>query len=414
MKILHLISQHPDSTGSGIYLRNIIREAARTGHENFLIAGLSAAGVPQIEGIDPARCQTIRFGTGELDFTIPGMSDIMPYPSTRFSDLTGDQLDRYEHCFAQAVTAMVEKVEPDVIHSHHLWIVSALTRRLFPDIPMVTSCHSTDLRQSVLCPHIKERVLEPCRRIDRILALSSDQRDNIVDLYGIIPAKISVVGGGFDDRIFSPKLKKAAPPVKMLYAGKLSFSKGVDCLLRAFNSLPDQNVELHLAGSGSGDEERYCQELAAGLGERVIIHGHLDQDKLATLMADCHVFILPSFFEGLPLVLLEAVASGCRVITTDLTGCLELLDNADTDLVELVPLPPMAQIDRPAPEDIALIENRLILALQNMVARVYIKPTPSLKNTRKVTHPFRWPAVCSRIFQAYDAVQSQDRGPQNK
>ncbi|MFO7765277.1 MAG: glycosyltransferase family 4 protein [Pelovirga sp.] len=407
MRVLHLISQHPDSTGSGIYLRNIIREAARAGHENFLIAGLSAAGLSQIEGIDPTRCQFIRFGTKELDFTIPGMSDIMPYPSTRFSDLTGDQLDRYEHCFAQAVTAMVDKAEPDIIHSHHLWIISALTRRLFPDIPMVTSCHSTDLRQSVLCPHIKERVLEPCRCIDRILALSSDQRDNIINLYGINPAKISVVGGGFDDRIFSPKIKKTMPAVKILYAGKLSFSKGVDCLLRAFNSLSDKDVELHLAGSGSGDEERYCLELAAGLGERVHIYGHIDQRKLAALMADCHIFILPSFFEGLPLVLLEAVASGCRIITTDLTGCLELLDDADTDLVELVPLPPMAQIDRPAPGDIALIENRLILALQNMVTRVRIKPTPSLNNTRKVTHPFRWPAVCDRIFQAYDAVRAQ-------
>ncbi len=404
MKILHLISQHPDSTGSGIYLRNIIREAARAGHENFLVAGLSATVVPQMEGIEPACCRFVHFGAGELDFNIPGMSDIMPYPSTRFNDLTGDQLDRYEQCFAQAVTAMVEKTRPDVIHSHHLWILSALTRRLFPDIPMVTSCHSTDLRQSVLCPHIKQRVLVPCQKIDRILSLSRDQRNTIVGLYGIDPEKITIVGGGFDDRLFSPKIKEAAPPVKIVYAGKLSFAKGVDCLLRAFNSLADRDVELHLAGSGSGDEERYCLKLAAGLGERVHIHGHIDQRKLAALMADCHIFILPSFFEGLPLVLLEAVASGCRIITTDLTGCLELLDNADTDMVELVPLPPMGQIDRPALGDIALIENRLILALQNMVTRVRIKPTPSLNNTRKVTHPFRWPAVCDRIFQAYDAV----------
>jgi glycosyltransferase involved in cell wall biosynthesis len=321
MKILHLISQHPDSTGSGIYLRNIIREADLAGHQNFLIAGLSDADIPHIEGINPESCSYVRFGSGDLDFLIPGMSDIMPYPSTRFSSLTAEQLDRYEHCFAQAMTALVEKNRPDIIHSHHLWMLTSLTRRLFPDIPMVTSCHSTDLRQSVLCPHIKQRVLEPCRRIDRILSLSGDQRSNIVEMYGINPDNISVVGGGFDDRIFSPKIKKAAPPVKVLYAGKLSFAKGVDCLLRAFNSLPDKDVELHLAGSGSGDEERYCLELATGLGERVKIHGHIDQRKLAALMADCHI---------------------------------------------------------------------------------------SLKNTRKVTHPFRWAAVCDRIFQAYNTARSQD------
>lgn len=407
MKILHLISQHPESTGSGFYLRNIIREADLAGHQNFLIAGLSDASVPHIEGIDPASCRFIRFGSEELNFTIPGMSDIMPYPSTRFSDLTSEQLDRYEHCFAQAVTAMVEKTGPDIIHSHHLWVLSALTRRLFPDIPLVTSCHSTDLRQSVLCPHIKQRVLEPCRNIDRILALSRDQRDKIVELYGMNPQTITIVGGGFDDRIFTPKFKKSAPPVKIVYAGKLSFAKGVDCLLRAFNSLAATDVELHLAGSGSGDEERYCLELAAGLGDRVRVHGRVDQGNLAELMAESHIFILPSFYEGLPLVLLEALACGCRIITTDLSGCLELLEKTDPDLVEWVPLPPMEQIDRPAPADIPLVENRMILALQNMVARVRDNPSPVPNSIRQVTSVYGWPAVCGRIFEVYASVKSQ-------
>ena len=67
------------------------------------------------------------------------------------------------------------------------------------------------------------------------------------------------------------------------------------------------------------------------------------------LLRRCHLFILPSFYEGLPLVLLEALASGCRIITTDLSGCRELLDAADPDLVEFVELPVLQEIDRPDP-----------------------------------------------------------------
>ena len=51
MKILHIISQHPESTGSGFYLQNIIRRAADAGNQNYLIAGISGNQAPQISVI---------------------------------------------------------------------------------------------------------------------------------------------------------------------------------------------------------------------------------------------------------------------------------------------------------------------------------------------------------------------------
>ena len=84
-----------------------------------------------------------------------------------------------------------------------------------------------------------------------------------------------------------------------------------------------------------GKKEQYCLELAAKGGASVTVHGRINQQDLARLMGSCHIFILPSFYEGLPLVLLEALASGCRIITTDLPGCKELLGDADPDLVAI-------------------------------------------------------------------------------
>lgn len=406
MKILHLISQHPESTGSGFYLQNIIHQATVAGHQNFLIAGISSNSLPQLNCIKMQSCRFVHFDQGSLDYSIPGMSDIMPYPSSVWGTLSPAQIDTYERVFGEVIEHAVGDFSPDIIHSHHLWLVSAVARKLMPSIPMVTSCHSTDLRQFLQCPHLRERVLPHCQKIDRVLALSGGQAGKIKQLYGIPSQRIDIVGGGYDDNLFTLQQKDKSPQVEMLYAGKLSFAKGVDVLLQTVQSLSGSDVHLHLAGSGTGEEEKYCLELAEKAGALVTIHGRITQQELARLMERCHLFILPSFYEGLPLVLLEALASGCRILTTDLPGCKELLGEADADLVQFIKLPVMKQIDRPEPEDLPLVGKRLRKAIDKMVARVLVSPSPDPKNIQKITSHFGWNAVFRKINLCYEKVLS--------
>ncbi|MDP2045354.1 MAG: glycosyltransferase family 4 protein, partial [Deltaproteobacteria bacterium] len=61
MKILHLLSQRPEATGSGIYIQAMIREAARRGHENFLLAGAPRGERAQPEGLGAAAVEFVRF-----------------------------------------------------------------------------------------------------------------------------------------------------------------------------------------------------------------------------------------------------------------------------------------------------------------------------------------------------------------
>ncbi len=406
MKILHLISQHPESTGSGFYLQNIIRQATGAGHQNYLVAGISGNRLPQLDCITSQSCRFAHFDQGVLNYIIPGMSDVMPYPSSTFGALSPVQIDTYEQAFGEVIEHAVDDFSPDIIHSHHLWLVSAVARKLFSTIPMVTSCHSTDLRQFLQCPHLRGRVLPHCRKIDRVLALSGDQADKIKQLYSIASDRIDIVGGGYDETLFTMQRKCKSPQVQMLYAGKLSFAKGVDVVLRSVQSIGIRGLHLHLAGSGTGKEEQYCLELAAKAGALVTLHGMICQQELARLMERCHIFILPSFYEGLPLVLLEALASGCRIITTDLPGCKELLGDADADLVQFIKLPVMKQIDRPEPEDLAIVEKRLREAINSMVARVLVSPSPDPKNIQKITSRFGWKGVFGKINRAYDKVLS--------
>lgn len=406
MKILHLISQHPESTGSGIYVQNIIRQASAAGHQNFLVAGISGNRPPRLDCINISSCRFVCFDLGMLDYTIPGMSDIMPYPSSIFGALTPAQIGSYEQAFTEVIESAVDDFDPDIIHSHHLWLASAVARKRFPDIPMVTSCHSTDLRQYLQCPHLRERILPYCQEIDRVLALSRSQVNQIGQLYSIPSHRIDIVGGGFDETLFTLRQKDKSSQVQILYAGKLSFAKGVDVLLRTFQSMNNGEIHLHLAGSGTGEEEQHCLELSEKAGSSVTVHGRISQLELARLMGRCHIFILPSFYEGLPLVLLEALASGCRIITTDLSGCRELLGNVESDLVEFIELPVMKQIDRPEPKDLPMIEKRLKKAIHSMSAKVLVSPTPDPKKIEKIITQFGWNAVFRKITTAYGKALS--------
>ncbi len=404
MKILHLLSQRPEITGSGVYLQNIIHHAEKRGCLNYLLAGIPFGDEPQLTAIDKKATSFVTFSGGDLDYPIPGMSDVMPYVSSRFRDLHESQISAYEKEFAGAIDEAVKVFKPDIIHSHHLWLATAIAKGGCGDIPFVTSCHSTDLRQFILCPHLQERVLPTCRKLERVLALSRDQSERIETLYGIDADRIDIVGGGFDAGLFSWKAKKKASPVQILYAGKLSFSKGVDWLLRSLTQLEGLPFHLHLAGSGSGEEEKVCLQLAAVLQEKVTVHGRISQQRLSILMGECHLFVLPSFYEGLPLVLLEALASGCRVISTDLPGCLELLGETKENLVEWVHLPDMDLVDQPRPEDREVLELALAGSITRMIRRVVNNPSLPKGEVEHIVTPYTWEAVFQRIYRAYRKV----------
>ena len=404
MKILHLISQRPELTGSGMYLQAVMREATRCGHENFLVAGIPGGAVPALPGVDGARCLFVSFDGEAIPFPVVGMSDVMPYKSRRFSELYPEEMATYEAAFSDTLTQAVSTFAPDMIHSHHLWVMSALARDLFPDIPMVTSCHGTDLRQFQTCPHLAMRVGDACRRMDGVLALTRSQAEQISTLYRISLSKIHVVGGGYDEGMFSPAVKESPPPVEILYAGKLSRAKGVPWLLRSLVRVMDLPWCLHLAGQGVGPEALCCRALAEKLGGRVVFHGALSHGALSSLMKRSHLFVLPSFFEGLPLVLLEALACGCRLVATSLPGVCEVLGQSGGEWVHLVDLPPLERVDAPYAADEAWLEESLAVSLRGQLSSILASSGGEVSLASEILAPHTWTGVFHRIQRAYEGL----------
>ncbi len=401
IKILHLLSQRPDSTGSGIYIQAMLREAEARGHHNYLIAGIQSKRSPDLECISEDRCAFIAFGGNDIAFPIAGMSDVMPYPSKCFSDLNENELIEYENCFAKKIRNGVRRFKPDIIHSHHLWILSALARGIAPDLPIVTTCHGSDLRQFQKCGHLREKILAGCSRLDAVMALSEAQKKEIAELYRLPLTKIHVVGAGYNDRLFTPQEKPHPKPVQLVYAGKLSYAKGVPWFLRALSKIHALPWQLHLVGGGSGAEKQACLRLADKLGERVKVHGAVSQQDLAAIMKQSHIFILPSFYEGLPLVVLEALACGCRVIATRLPGINEILGKLQTRLISLVKIPRLHAIDSPVEEDEKKFEDNLETALKVQIAAAMSQPQVDLSPIADIMVSFSWAGVFERVGRVY-------------
>ncbi|WP_321492569.1 glycosyltransferase family 4 protein [uncultured Desulfobacter sp.] len=405
MKVLHVLSQMPDFTGSGKTVQAIIRQSCASGHENFLVAGIQDDFKSDPSLLPPDHTEFVRFNHGGLNFRLPGMSDVMPYPSTVFSLMDKDQICRYETAFRKALQRAREKFRPDLIHTHHLWIVSKTARQIFSDLPMATSCHGTCLRQYFLCPGLDRELGNTLKDIDAVFCLSRHQRQQIRDIHKIAAQKLHIVGAGFEKKIFYPGRKPEKGPVEIVYAGKLSRSKGVPWLLAALKKVSAPNYRLHLAGTGTGPEKQECLALAADLKGRVKVHGPLPHESLARLMRSAHLFVLPSFFEGLPLVLMEALSCGCRVLTTALPGTREIFeDTLSHDMVRLLELPALETVDTPFQRDMPVLEQALAHALEVSITKADKNRQPDLPQINALTGSYTWESVFSKMEKIYQTV----------
>jgi len=406
LKILHVIGQRPEMTGSGIYLEAIIRESQKHGFSNYWVAGVPAGRIHPLKDEFQIKGSFVFFESESLDFPVTGMSDVMPYKSSLFKELKGKRLTSYKSAFTHVLQAAEKRFNPDIIHTNHLFLVSALVRKLFPDVPLVTTCHGTDLRQYNNCPHLRCFVKFYCRDLDKIIALTNDQKKDISRLYGIPAKKIVVVGGGYDATLFTRVPKSAAGTVHILYAGKFNRSKGLPWLLRSLMKIKNHDWHLHMAGSGDGPEFNNCIDLAEKLGRRVTNHGYVTHRRLSELMKMAHVQVLPSFFEGLPLVLFEGLASGCRIITTNLSGFKEIFGRANSDTINLIQLPPLETIDRPYQKDEAHLEKVLCKRILSMTAAVKKSPDFEDPQAEKIASNYTWPRVFQRTIAVYhDALR---------
>lgn len=384
MKILSIITQKPSSTGSGIYLTEILKSFQHLGEEQAVICGVTKEDkLPDIPSVD---FFPVYYESEELPYPVLGMSDEMPYNSTRYKNLTKEMLEQFERAFSKKLEEVMSVFSPDLILCHHLYLLTALVREKCPQIPIFAFCHNTDLRQMEKHDLEKERIVRNIQKLDKIFTPKEAQRQEVLRLYGVEPEKVINIGIGYNAEelglptgdVLSPhgiprrrEIRSASGEKyakgeywDLLFAGKLGEKKGVFSLLRSLEALYQKgrkNFRLFMVGDNGNQEEKEAVfALAKTCNYPIYFLGRLDYSDLIPWYEFSDCFLLPSFFDAVPMTVIESLACGNKVVLTALEGLEDFFtENLPTAPIFFVELPPRKNADEIPEEVLPVFEERL-------------------------------------------------------
>jgi colanic acid/amylovoran biosynthesis glycosyltransferase len=231
-------------------------------------------------------------------------------------------------------------LRPDVIQFE--WNVAAVDfLPLFGvwEAPIVTSCRGSDLSAYPYAPHRKayaERLPEVMRGARLVHCVSRSLLREALD-FGLDPAKARLITPAVDAELFRPRSTSAEPRrakvLRVLAVGEARWEKGHEYALEAIRSLLDDGVpvELTLIGGGSGEgqqpspEQRRISHTIADLGleRHMRLLPRVATHELIVWFSRADAFLHASLVEGIPNVVLEAMACGLPVVATDCGGVTE-------------------------------------------------------------------------------------------
>lgn len=223
----------------------------------------------------------------------------------------------------------------DVIHAHAPLPCGHAAMLLSAElgIPYVVSVHGLDAfsteqvsgKAGQWCRRISQRVYRSSRRV---ICISEHVREQVLEGTGRT-CRTSVVYNGVDPELFSPGTEPSTDEPIILGVGNLIPIKGHEFLIRAVASLAPEFPTLTLEIIGDGPERSHLQALAQQLqiGKRIRFLGRQSRHEVAAAMRRCTVFALPSRYEGLGCVYLEAMSTGKPVIGCRGQGIAEIVQH---------------------------------------------------------------------------------------
>jgi glycosyltransferase involved in cell wall biosynthesis len=250
-----------------------------------------------------------------------------------------------------AALAVARRGGHDLVHAH--WVIpngppAALAAALLGR-PLVVSLHGSDVHLAERGGPVGAAARWAFRRAAAVTACSPDLAARARAL-GADPARTSVVPYGVDPARFRPdpaaraavraELGLADGTALLLGLGRMVYKKGFHHAVAALARLDRRrDVVLALAGDGDVRAELEAQARAAGVADRVRFPGGLARDRTPAWFAAADIFLLPSVHDqagnvdGLPNTLLEALASGCAVVASDLAGVRLVLSDGREGLI---------------------------------------------------------------------------------
>jgi starch synthase len=242
---------------------------------------------------------------------------------------------------------------------------------------------------------------------DAVIAVSRGMRADVLDVYpDLDPDKVVVVGNGVDAEAYRPV---EAPDVVRglgvdpdrpyaLFVGRITRQKGLMHLLAAAEQLPAEAGLVLCAGAADTPAERaQVADAVAELQTRrsgvVWIEQMLPREQLVPLITGATVFVVPSVYEPLGIVNLEAAACGTAVVASDVGGIPEVVDDGRTGL--------LVHYDADSPADFAA---GLAARMAELLADPARAAAMGVAGRERVLAEFGWPAIAQATVQVYEQV----------
>lgn len=219
----------------------------------------------------------------------------------------------------------------DIIHTHHR--MAAFYARLlqfkFKNLKHIYTAHN------VFFDH--KSLLNFALKKATIVACGNTVKENLIDVYGISSENIYIIYNSVErkgDSTLETKSKSLKKGFYYIgYIGRLSEQKGVDVFIKAINRIVKSNSKIKGLIIGDGEERGNLEKLTNKLGAKENIHFLGYQNNVYYWLSQIEFVILPSRWEGLPLIPIETFASGKTIIVSDIPSNCEIVNDKYNGLI---------------------------------------------------------------------------------
>ena len=219
----------------------------------------------------------------------------------------------------------------DIIHAHyvpHSALIPAMLKWIKKK-PLIVTFHGDDARIFPFKNRINRMLtMFVVNRSDKVIARSEEMKE-VLEKLGVANKKIVVLGAGVDTNLFHTINKNKAredlelPKTKyiILFVGRLHKLKGVELIYECARNMPETLFVM----VGDGDVKTDLKNC--------IFVGERRHEEIPLWMSAADILVLPSYSEGLPNVVMEALSCGTPAIVTDVGGCPEVVRDGETGFV---------------------------------------------------------------------------------
>ena len=308
----------PMSGGIGYYVYNLSKKLLESGHEVTVITR-GSMGKSVIEFVEGIRVFKVSF------------FPLYPFHTVLHGMFVGK---------------LLQSLEPELtlVHLH-----SPIVPPINTSLPILTTVHTLmkidsryhevydpyslaeKIQSMFVSPSVESKLLEIS---DRVTTVSPTVANELRE-YGINPNTVKTVWNGVDEKIFSLAPRTVGSERNVLYTGVLRARKGLFDLMKCaklVNAIfPD--VKFKICGTGPLLSKLKEQARSDGLQDQIIFLGRVNKQKLIQTYQNATIQVIPSIYEGLPTVLLEAMSCGLPVVATNIGGIREVISSGENGIL---------------------------------------------------------------------------------